>query len=91
MEMNMPPATEPGSPATPELTEDTDAGYTLCVHVGQDGQLSAGLEGGAMDSAPDIKTALTRILEIYKNEGKMAADEGDAQFAAGYASRGGMA
>ena len=49
MEMNMPPATEPGSPATPELTEDTDAGYTLCVHVGQDGQLSAGLEGGAMD------------------------------------------
>lgn len=66
-------------------------GYTVCIAVAPDGQMSVGVEGGEMRPAADNKEALTMALEILKNEGKVMEDEGDAQFAAGYQSRGGMA
>lgn len=84
-----------------EMMEKPAAGYTICVRVAGDGSLSVGTEkesaedaaeeygaGSGFKPAQDIKEALTMALEIFKADGQAGAD--DAQFDAGFASRGGM-
>jgi hypothetical protein len=46
-------------------------------------------EYAGFEQMPDIKAALTRLLEIYKADGEVP-EAADAQFDAGFASRGGM-
>ena len=82
-----------------ETEEATGGGYTICIRVGADGSLSVGTERETAEEAAeeyanftpaeDIKVALTKALEIYKSDGQ--ADAAEADFAAGLASRGGMA
>lgn len=83
----------------PQAEEGAGAGYTICIRVGADGSLSVGTERESAEEAAeeyanftpaeDIKAALTKALEIYKSDGQ--ADAAEADFAAGLASRGGMA
>ena len=57
--------------------------FALCV-LGIASYMRLGVE-----QMPDIKAALTRLLEIYKADGEVP-EAADAQFDAGFASRGGM-
>lgn len=92
---------QPEAPAAEyaEGMEQPAAGYTLCLRISGDGKLSVGVEKesaedvaeeyAGFEQVPDIKAALTRLLEIYKADGEVP-EAADAQFDAGFASRGGM-
>lgn len=92
------PAESPAAEAA-EGMEAPAPGYTIAIRVGADGKLSVGVEResaedvaeeyAGFEQMPDIKAALTRLLEIYKADGEVP-EAADAQFDAGFASRGGM-
>lgn len=77
--------------------DGSTAGYTICIHVDAQGDLSVGVtpasadDGDADDDTSDykpastIKDALTDALEIYKANGQQSDADGDMD--AGFASK----
>ncbi len=98
------PTTAAPDPASAGATDSGagDGSYEICIKVTADGQLSVGVEsadaeaqeGGADDDsgyapAKNIKDALTKALEIFKNNGQMSTTDPDADFQAGFGSQSG--
>lgn len=75
-----------GDAAADPAAAGGDGGYDLVIHVGAEGDLTAGKGGGDMQPATSIKEAMTILLGVYRADGKDSAEQ---QFEEGFAgSRG---